>query len=244
MRTSPAHTWWCKACLYGMTDSFKSLRWADVVFVPHRDTSHVNCNSNLDFSPDEHFRLDSCGRRITEVRSLIGGTHQARRYQPEWHACDRLASLDHHPLTCERGVHWLGHIQNPNNSMWIFARQLVSAFGNNQKEKSRFELRVEIWHRRHVNVVFPDQPPRGQQSLKLYIFFSLLLKIKKSKHIFSLSTQDLCAKGTERLLPGIDPWHMQVSESAVLQIPAQRVLSPPCGAVIIVFDILYFSKTP
>lgn len=148
--------------------------------------------------------------------------------------------------TWERGLreHWLVHIQNLNNSMWIFARRLVSAFGNNQKEKSRVELRVEISHRRHENVVFPDQPPRGQQSLKLYIFFSLLLKIKKSKHIFSLSTQDLCAKGTERRLPGIDPWHMQVSESAVLQIPAQRVLSPPCGAVIIVFDILYFSKTP
>lgn len=91
--------------------------------------------------------------------------------------------------------------------------------------------------------VFPDQPPWGQQSLKLDRFFSLLLKIKKSKHIFSLSTQDLCAKGMERLLPGIDPWHMQVSESAVLQIPAQRVLSPPCGALIIVFDILYFPKT-
>ncbi|KAF0046122.1 hypothetical protein F2P81_002651 [Scophthalmus maximus] len=45
-------------------------------------------------------------------------------------------------------------------------------------------------------------------------------------------------------LPGIDPWLMQVSASAVLQIAAQHVfLSPPCRAIIIVFDILYFFMT-
>lgn len=46
-----------------MTDSSKSLRRADVSFVTHRDALHVNGNSNLDFSSEEHFRLDLCKQR-------------------------------------------------------------------------------------------------------------------------------------------------------------------------------------
>ena len=58
--TLNTHVTWCKARLYVTTDSSKSLRQAEVPSVTRRDTFHVNSNSNLDSSPDEHFRLDSC----------------------------------------------------------------------------------------------------------------------------------------------------------------------------------------
>lgn len=82
------HNTWCKACLYGMTESLKSPHQADVWFVSHHDTLHVNSNSNLDFSTDEHFRLDLCKhcelRRVPCRDDAFGSARLSAREASMW----------------------------------------------------------------------------------------------------------------------------------------------------------------
>ena len=73
-----------------MTDSFKSPRQADVLFVSHHDTLHVNSNSNLDFSPDEHFRLDlwmQCEPQCITCRDDAFGTVLSIQAASIWSMC-------------------------------------------------------------------------------------------------------------------------------------------------------------
>lgn len=167
---------WCKACLYAMTDSSKSLRRADVSFVTHCDALHVNGNSNLDFSSEEHFRLDLCKQREPRCIRRRGdtlGPALSARVASVW-------SMHIKASSCERGLreNWLVQIERPNNSIGIL---IYSGWMHNQKKKmsqgSRWKYSGPFGCQTNVmrRSLFNHDQPWGQPLFKLTLFFFSLL---------------------------------------------------------------------